>query len=201
MQEIITVMRQLFHELQSGGAYFILLAVALCALYRTNEKRNRGYILYSVLVVVLICMNPFLIWMLSKAFPILGTYRHFSLLLPTLIIVPAALCELLEKVRDMKRNLLLIFLSVLIIGISGTVFGIYSGNVLTRDVLTDEETEVIHVLEEEEPQMVLADEEILPFLRTVGDWDFHLLYGRDLYQANTDYGIMDVYDEEMLSLY
>ena len=56
------------------------------------------------------------------------------------------------------------------------------------------------MVKEMQPTMVLADESVLPFLRTKAS-EVRLLYGRDLYQPGMDLGIVDGYSEELLHLY
>ena len=60
--------------------------------------------------------------------------------------------------------------------------------------------EIIAVVKDKQPPTVLADETVLPFLRTKAP-EVALLYGRDLYQPGMDLGIVDVYSEELLHLY
>lgn len=201
MQGILNEMAQLHFEIRSSGAYFILLLVSLYILFRINKKKNSGYILYTILVIVFVCMNPLLVYVLSRAFPVLASYRIFTLLIPVLLVVPVALTELMEQVRDFKKNVLLLFLTVIIIGLSGTVFGIYKENRTSRQILTVEEQNLIEYVVTLTPELVVADEELIPFFRTYGEQNISLLYGRDLYQPNMDLGIIDVYPEELLGLY
>ena len=201
MQGILSVMQEVFDNTKSCGSYFALLLAAIYILFRLNEKKNFWYTIYTVFVILLVCMNPFLVYGLSKAFPVLANYRVFVLIIPVLLIVPFALTELLDKVHDTAQSRILLVLMVLIIALAGNMFGLYQGNTDTKKVLSGEEKEVIAYLEEAMPELIVADEELLPFLRTYGKEDFQLLYGRDLYQAGADFGIMDGYDEELLYLY
>lgn len=201
MQGIMTVMEEMFRELQSQGAYFILLVVASVLLYRLYEEKNRGYILYTILLMILVCMNPLMVFVLSKAFPVLASYKFFVLLPPVLIMIPAVVTEVLEKLRDFKKSIILLVLTVFLIAVSGSFFGIYRPSLSDKELLSREEKDIISLLEKENPELILADDAILPFLRTASHKNFQLLYGRDLYQANTDFGIIDIYDEDMMSLY
>lgn len=201
MQGIMDVMQQTFLNVKASGSYLALLIVGLYILYRINEKKNIWYILYTVLILVLVCMNPLLIYVLVKAFPVLGSYQIFFSLVPVLLVVPVAVTELKDKIRDSKQVRILLIMIVFIIGLSGSMFGLYAGKQQEDLVLSKEEEQVIAYVEEQNPLLVVADSGILPFLRTHSQSDMQLLYGRDLYQANTDLGIMDVYAEELLSLY
>ena len=55
-------------------------------------------------------------------------------------------------------------------------------------------------LQKEQALLVVADESILPYVRTEAP-GISLLYGRDLYQPGMDLGIVDMYSEELLSFY
>lgn len=201
MQRVIQTMGQLYLEIRTGGAYFILLLAALFVLYRLNKKKSSGYILYTLMIIVLVCMNPLLVYALSRAFPVLASYRFFVLLIPVLLVVPVAATELLDQIREFKRNLLLLLLIFIIIGLSGNAFGIYKGKQSSKEIITAEEQEVINCLEKIQPELIVADEELIPYIRTHSNQNLPLLYGRDLYQPDMDLGIMDGYQEELLSLY
>ena len=198
MQGIIANMMMIFDNIKASGSYVILLAAALYVLYRVNAKKNQWYIYYAVGCLVLVCANPLLVMLLSKAFPVLGDYATFLLFVPVLLYIPFAVAELYEKLRDNKQVYSMLLLVAAVIGISGNLYGLYAK--------TDElcygkaQKEVIEILKEKQPVTVLADEAVLPFLRTNVP-EVSLLYGRDLYQPGMDLGIVDVYSEELLHLY
>lgn len=201
MQGIIDVMQQTFLDVKAGGSYLALLIVGLIILYRLNDKKNVWYILYATCILILVCMNPFLMVVLVKAFPVLGSYRLMLSLVPVLLIVPFAVSEMIDRIRDSKQTKVMLLLVLFVIGLAGNMYGLYQGQTAQADVLSKEEKQVIAYVEEKQPALVVADSAILPFLRTHATSDLQLLYGRDLYQANTDLGIMDVYPEELLGLY
>ena len=202
MQGIISVMIQVCNSIKAEGSYFILMLAALYVLYRINGKKNQWYIYYFLLTQVLVVVNPLVVMILSKAFPVLASYSTFLLLTPALLVVPFAVTELLEKSKDDKQGLVWLLLVVIVIGLSGNLFGLYTSD--ARGVSsTAEQREVIRQLEElqqENPIFAVADESVLPFIRTDAP-EISLLYGRDLYQPGMDLGIVDMYSEELLSLY
>ncbi len=202
MQGIIMVMAQVCSSIKAEGSYFILMLAALYILYRINEKKNQWYIYYILLTQVLVVMNPVVVMILSKAFPVLASYSTFMLLTPVLMVVPFAVAELLEKSKDDKQGLVWLLMVAIVIGLSGNLFGLYTSEArgLTS---TTEQREVIRQLEElqqEQSLFVIADESILPFIRTDAP-SVEMLYGRDLYQPGMDLGIVDMYGEELLGLY
>ena len=202
MQGIITVMAQVCNSIKAEGSYFILMLAALYILYRINEKKNQWYIYYILLTQVLGVMNPVVVMILSKAFPVLASYTTFMLLTPVLMVIPFAVAELLEKSRDDKQGFVWLLVAAIVIGLSGNLFGLYTSD--ARGVSsTAEQREVIRQLEElqqEQPLLVVADESVLPFIRTDAPL-VTVLYGRDLYQPGMDLGIVDMYSEELLGLY
>ena len=198
MQGIITNMMSVYDSIRASGSYLILLIAALYVLYRLNAKKNQWYIYYALGTLVLVCANPVLVMILSKAFPVLGDYKTFILLVPVLLYVPYAVVLLFEKIHDNKQLSKMFLLIVLLIGISGNFYGLHSDTERLR--CGEKQEEVILTVKEKQPAMVLADESVLPFLRIKAP-EVALLYGRDLYQPGMDLGIVDGYSEELLHLY
>lgn len=202
MQGIIEVMTQVFNSIKAEGSYFILGIAALYVLYRVNGKRNQWYIYYILLTLLLVVANPFTVFVLSKAFPVLGSYTIFMLLVPVLMVIPFAAAELMDKAKDEKQAMVWLLLIAVVIGLSGNLFGLYSNEAIS-DKCTMEQKSVlrsVEELQEEQPVLVVADESILPYVRTEIP-AVQLLYGRDLYQPGMDLGIVDGYSEELLSFY
>ena len=202
MQGIITVMAQVCNGIKAEGSYFILMLAALYILYRVNQKKNQWYIYYILLTQVLVVMNPVVVLILSKAFPVLASYTTFMLLTPVLMVIPFAVAEVVEKSKDDKQGIVWILVAAIVIGLSGNLFGLYTSDARGLSS-TQEQREVIRQLEElnqEQPLLVVADESVLPFIRTDAPM-VNVLYGRDLYQPGMDLGIVDIYSEELLGLY
>ena len=202
MQGIITVMMQACDSMKAEGSYLLLMLAALYVLYRINGKKNQWYIYFILLIQVLVVANPLVVMILSKAFPVLSSYSIFLLFTPVLLVVPFAATEILGKSKDDKQGLVWLLMIVIVIGLSGNLFGLYTSD--ARGVSsTAEQREVIRQLEElqkEQQLLVVADESVLPFIRTDAS-EISLLYGRDLYQPGMDLGIVDMYSEELLGLY
>lgn len=202
MRGIMDVMAQVCAGIKAEGSYFILMLAALYILYRINGKKNQWYIYYILLTQVLVVLNPVVVLILSKAFPVLASYSTFMLLTPVLMVIPFAVTELLEKARDDKQCLVWLLMVVIVIGLSGNLYGLYTSDARGTSS-TAEQREVIGRLEELQQDtalFVVADESILPFIRTDAP-EITLLYARDLYQPGMDLGIVDMYGEELLGLY
>ena len=145
MQGIITVMAQVCNGIKAEGSYFILMLAALYILYRVNEKKNQWYIYYILLTQILVVMNPVVVMILSKAFPVLASYTTFMLLTPVLMVIPFAVAELLEKSKDDKQGFVWLLVAAIVIGLSGNLFGLYTSD--ARGVSsTPEQREVIRQL-------------------------------------------------------
>lgn len=200
MQGIIDVMMTVYDDVRSGGSYLILMIAALYVLYRVNTKKNQWFIYYALFSLILVCANPVLVLILSKAFPVLGAYTQFLLFVPVLFYIPLAVVEIHEKIHDNKQAAMLLIVLVLVIGISGNLFGLYQDDTMAVERYGKAQKEAIEQIREEEPMLVAADESLLPFLRTKAP-EIQLLYGRDLYQPGMDLGIIDVYGEELLHFY
>lgn len=202
MQGIMEIMTQIFNEVKAEGSYFILLLASLYVLYRVNSKKNQWYIYYVLLTQILVVVNPVTVMVLSKAFPVLQTYSVFMLLTPILLIVPFAAAELLEKAKDEKQGKIWLLLIIIVIGLSGNLYGLYTNESAVTRCSVEQKTVLRNVesLQKDRTLLVVADESILPFFRTEAP-SVQLLYGRDLYQPGMDLGIVDGYSEELLSFY
>ena len=201
MQGIIDVMLQAFNSIKAEGSYFILMFAALYVLYRINGKRNQWYIYYILLTLLLVVANPLTVLILSKAFPVLGSYNVFMLMIPALMVIPFAAAELLDKAKDEKQTLVWLLLIAVVIGLSGNLFGLYSNTNINKCTMEQKAILAnVEELQEQQSVLVVADESILPFVSTEIP-EVQLLYGRDLYQPGMDLGIVDGYSEELLSFY
>lgn len=200
MQGIIDIMMTVYDEVRSGGSYLILMIAALYVLYRVNVKKNQWFIYYALFSLILVCANPVLVWVLSKAFPVLGAYTQFLLFVPVLFYIPFAVAEVYEKIHDNRQAAQFMVVLVLVIGISGNLYGLYQNDTQAGERYGTAQKEAIEQIREKEPMLVAADESLLPFLRTKAP-EIQLLYGRDLYQPGMDLGIVDVYGEELLHFY
>lgn len=202
MQGIMDVMAQVFNSIKAEGSYFILMLAALYVLYRVNAKKNQWYIYYILLTQIVVVANPVTVFILSKAFPVLGSYSTFMLLTPVLMVIPFAVAELLDKAKDEKQGKIILILTILVIGLAGNLYGLYTSESTVTGCTREQKAVLRSVedLQEKQPQLVVADESILPYVRTQAP-SIQLLYGRDLYQPGMDLGIVDGYSEELLSFY
>lgn len=200
MQGILDIMLSVYDNVRTGGSYLILMLASLYVLYRVNAKKNQWFIYYALFCLVLVCANPVLVFILSKAFPVLGWYTQFLLFVPVLFYIPFAAAETFEKVYHNKQAAMLLAVFVLVIGISGNLYGLYQDDKVPMERYGSAQKKVVECIREEQPSLVVADDSLLPFLRRKAP-EISLLYGRDLYQLGLDLGIIDVYSEELQHLH
>ena len=193
-------MMSVYDSVRANGSYLILVIAALYVLYRVNAKKNQWFIYYALFSLILVCANPILVLILSKAFPVLGSYTQFLLFVPVLFYIPFAVAEIQEKIYEKKQAVMLLVVLVLVIGISGNLYGLYQSDAVSMDQYGKAQKEAVERIRKEQPMLVAADETLLPFLRIKAP-EIQLLYGRDLYQPGMDLGIIDVYGEELLHFY
>lgn len=200
MQGIIELMMTTYNDVRMEGSYLILLLASLYVLYRLNAKKHQWSIYYALMGLVLVCADPLLVRILSQAFPVLGSFQLFLLFVPLLFYIPFAAAELYERRYDNKHAAAFLIVLILLIGISGNLYGMYQDENVQTHRYTKSQQEMIEWIQKEQPVLVAADESLLPFLRTKAP-EIELLYGRDLYQSGMDLGIIDVYGEELLHFY
>lgn len=213
-----------FSQVKESGSYFLfyLLALGLGLIvawdrygkaksgdnWMVEEAKKKIQLwpfLFGLLSLLLIAANPLSVWVLNKVFPVQGNYdRLWFLLLVFFLIAYAVVCfaSLLGEAR--QRNVVVVSFALLI-GLAGSCYGLLSQR-QSEEVYSQEE-EVISVFrqltegEKEEQEIVLlAPERVLEYVGMY-EPDIRLLYGKDLYMANLDMGILDTYPPEFLGIY
>lgn len=199
MQSVIQIMLHVWNEVRQEGSYFILALIAVIFLLHKHKDKYKWIVIYAAALFFLVIMNPVMVMVAGKMFPALQLYTPFLLLVPILFYVPLAGVELVNSMWEEKKRYLVVFLLILLISISGSFFGTTSPLFKTKQV-TEEQKEVIALLEKEQAANVLAEDEILTFIPTESQ-NVKCLYGRDLWTPNMDLGIMDEYGYELMGLY
>ena len=95
--------------------------------------------------------------------------------------------------------MILIGAFLVIIGLAGSGYGILADRANKSDY-TEEEMVVQWIIEADQEALVLATDKILEYVG-VYEPQISVLYGKDIYTANMDLGIMDSYPEELMQLY
>ena len=201
MRETIDIMLGYFSDTKLAGSYFLLFLVSIVLLYYMNRQKNRWFVLYGISLLVVVVMNPVIIWILMTVFPSLSSYGPITLLVPVIFYVPFAAAELNDSIRDIRTRRIVTAILVFLVFICGNMCGIVRDYSMDdNNITTREELDIVEYLNEAKPGMVLADESVIPAISSRGD-GIPLFYGRDLWTANMDTGIMDGYNEEAYTLF
>lgn len=218
MREVLDVMISAFQEYKEAGSYFLFFMLSLGLglsvawdrygkaemkdNWMVEEAKNKIQLwpfLYAILALVLVVLNPIMVFIYHKITLITGQYyKMWSLLLLLFICAYGFVC-FLSILREEKQKLLLVGGFVVLIGLAGSSYG------LTADrhgkAEWEEEAKVLELVKKEGEEVVLlATDSILEYAG-VYEPEVRVLYGKDLYTPNLDLGIMDMYAPELLSLY
>lgn len=201
MTDTLNIMLQYFSDSKLAGSYFLLFLVSILMLYYINKEKNIWFVLYGIVLLVIVVMNPIVVFVLSQIFPVLSTYGPITWLIPILFYIPFAAMELSESIKKRKLRHLIVMILVFLIFISGNMCGLVKDySVAENNATTREEIEIVDYLNSKSPTMVLADESLIPVISARGN-AIPLFYGRDLWMPNLDTGIMDGYNEEAYTLF
>ena len=201
MTEMLDVMLKYFADSKLAGSYFLLFLVSMVLLYYINKEKNIWFILYGIVLLVVVVMNPIVVWVLSLMFPVLASYGPVTLLIPVLMYIPLAATQLSELLKIRRVRHLVVLILVFLIFVCGNMCGLVKDySVGANNATTKEEIEIVKYLDTKEPSMVLASDKMIPVISARGN-AIPLFYGRDLWMANLDTGIMDGYNEEAYTLF
>lgn len=201
MSKAVNIMLVYFSQTKLAGSYFLLFLVSIVLLYFLHKERNVWLILYGIAILVIFVMNPFVVWALMLVFPALEAYEPITLLIPVLLYVPFAATELIDTIKEKRVRHILVVILLLLISICGNLCGFFKDYSVTDDNrMTEEEKEIAKYLDEIGPELVLADQDVIPAINEYGHM-IPLFYGRDLWTPNMDTGIMDGYNEEAYTFF
>lgn len=201
MTAMIDVMLKYFSDSKLAGSYFLLFLVSMVLLYYINKEKNIWFILYGIVLLVVVVMNPVVVWVLSQMFPVLSTYGPVTLLIPVLMYIPLAATALSDSLKVRRVRHLVVVIFVFLIFVCGNMCGLVKDySVAENNVTTIDDVAVVEYINSKNPTMVLASERIIPAISARGDM-IPLFYGRDLWMPNLDTGIMDGYNEEAYTLF
>lgn len=196
MSNAFDIMITYFSQSKLAGSYFLLFLVSIVLLYYIRKDKNVWFIMYGIVLLLLVVMNPVIVWVLMQVFPALETYETIALLIPMELYIPFAATELADAMKERRIKHTIVFITVLLICICGNMFGFFKDySIDESNIYSREERGIVEFLESQNPGIVLADESLIPAITEFGDM-IPLLYGLDLWTQNMDTGIMDGYNEE-----
>ena len=217
MREILKVMISTFQETKANGSYalfyFLALGLGLAVawdrysktkmednwmLEEAKKKIQLWPFLYGLCAMLLVAANPITIFVFNRLTPIAGQYYKVWSILMFLFLCAYGIVCFLVLLRDRTQQMILIGAFAVIIGLAGSGYGILADRTGKSDYI--EEAKVAQWILEQEDSLVLATDEILEYVG-VYEPQISVLYGKDIYTANMDLGIMDSYPPELMQLY
>lgn len=219
MMEMMNIILSAFQESKENGSYILFYVLALGLgfavawdRYGTTELEDNWMVeeakkqiqlwpfLYGLLALVLVVMNPIAIWIFHKVTPIGGQYYKILGVLLFLFICAYGMVCFLSILREKKQRSFLAIGFVILIGLAGSSYGFMADDSQKTDY-TQEEAVVEYIMKEAgEDAYVLAADSLVEYIGVYKP-PISILYGKDLYTANLDLGIMDCYSPELLQLY
>ena len=218
MMDIIEIIFSTFQASKESGSYilFYLLALGLGLAvawdrYGKTEMEDNWMVeeakkkiqlwpfLYGLLALLLVVMNPLAAWILNKVTPVAGQYyKTWGLLLFLFLCAYGMVC-FLSLLREEKERAFVTIGFVILIGLAGSGYGLLAQRPTKQDF--SEEAKVVQWIEEaKEDALILAVDPVLEYIG-VYEPQMQVLYGKDIYTANMDLGIMDAYPAELFHLY
>lgn len=201
MIAVLHSMYSFFQTSKLEGSYFLLFSLSAFILYTINKQKNKWFMIYAIALIVLFVGNPISVWLLSLIFPVMSSYEPITVILPILVFIAFACAELVSDTKGVRQRHLVALALVLVISVCGNMAGFFQGNTMTEYYrYNDEKKEINTFIDNCNPSLVLADDDMLPFITSYLD-RVPVLYGMDLWVANMDTGIMNEYDDEMYALH
>ena len=218
MIEVIESMVSTFRENKAAGSYmlFYLLALGLGLAiawdrYGKTELEDNWMVeeakkqiqlwpfLYGIAAAVLVAVNPLAIWGINKLTPIAGQYYKVWGLLLFLFLCAYGMVCFLSLLREKNQRAFVAIGFVVLIGLAGSSYGAMSLRTEKEENL--EEAQVVQWIKESKGDaLVLAVDPVLEYMG-IYEPGMRVLYGKDIYTANMDLGILDSYPLELMHLY
>lgn len=218
MIEMMEIIFSTFRESKEAGSYvlFYLLALGLGLAvawdrygkaeiednWMVEEAKKQIQLwpfLYGLLALVLVVMNPLAVWVINKVTPVAGQfYKVWSLLLFLFLCAYGIVC-FLSILKEKKQRILVAIGFVILIGLAGSSYGLMAERFGRWDYA--EEAKVVENIKAGNKEVLILATD--PILEYVGVYEpkVNVLYGKDIYTANMDLGIMDAYSPELMHLY
>ena len=218
MMEIIEIIISSFQASKESGSYilFYLLALGLGLAvawdrYGKTEMEDNWMVeeakkqiqlwpfLYGLLALLLVVMNPLAIWVFHKITPIAGQYYKVWGILLFLFLCAYGMVCFLSLLREKNQRSFVTIGFVILIGLSGSSYGVLAERPEKRD-FAEEAQMVQWIAEAKEDALILAADPVLEYIG-IYEPKMRVLYGKDIYTANMDLGIMDAYPMDLVHLY
>lgn len=218
MREILEIMISTFQETKESGSYvlfyFLALGLGLAVawdrysktkmednwmLEEAKKKIQLWPFLYGLCAMLLVVANPIAILIFHKLTPVAGQYyKVWGILLFFFLCAYGMVC-FLGLLRERNQKIIMVGAFIIIIGLAGSGYGLLADRSSKSDYV-EEETVAQWIIEADEDALVLATDKIIEYVGVYKP-QISVLYGKDIYTANMDLGIMDSYEPELMQLY
>lgn len=218
MGEMIQIMLSTFGESKEKGSYilFYLLALGLGLAvawdrygkshaednWMVEEAKKQIQLwpfLYGLLALLLVVMNPLVIWLFHNKTPMAGQYyKTWGLLLFLFLCAYGIVC-FHSILREPKQKLIVVLGFVLLIGLAGSSYGWMAERPGKGDYR--EEEKVVQLIRESKSEPLIAATG--SFLEYAGVFapQIKVMYGKDMYTGSLDLGLMEIYSLQAQRLY
>ena len=164
-----------------------------------NKKKIQLWpFLYGILAGILVVANPISIYLLDKLIPISNQYFKIWPLFLMLFLIAYGITRFVSILREERQKIMFIIGCSVLIGLSGSNYGITAERQEKSDI--QEELEILEIIEEKGEGITLLATDSITEYAGIYYPTIPLLYGKDLYTP-MDLGIIDTYPAEWISLY
>ena len=218
MGDMVKIMLAAFGEAKEKGSYvlFYLLALGLGLAvawdrYGKSKAEDNWMVeeakkqiqlwpfLYGLLALLLVVMNPLAIWLFNKKTAMEGQYNKVWGILLFLFVCAYGMVCFLSILREQKQKLVVVFGFVMLIGISGSSYGLMAERPGRENY--GEEKKVVEFLQQNQPEgLIVATGSFLEYV-CVHEPQMKVLYGKDMYTRPLDMGIKEAYPTQVNYLY
>lgn len=216
--DMVRIMLSAFGQTKEQGSYilFYLLALGLGLAvawdrygktkmvdnWMVEEAKKQIQLwpfLYGLLSLLLVVMNPLIIWLFNKKTPMAGQYHKIWGLLLFLFLCAYGIVCFFSILRERKQRLLVILGFVMLIGLAGSSYGLTADRP-GREDYAEEESVAEQIKEYDEGYLIVGAESFLEYIG-VYEPQMKVLYGKDMYIKTMDLGMLDVYSDDIIRLY
>lgn len=218
MSDMVRVMLSAFQQTKEQGSYilFYMLALGLGLAvawdrygntkmednWMVEESKKQIQLwpfLYGLLALILVVMNPLIIWFFNKKTPMAGQYHKIWGLLLFLFLCAYGIVCFLSILREQKQRLLVIWGFVMLIGLAGSSYGLTADRP-GREDYAEEESVAEQIKKYDDEYLIVGAQSFLEYIG-VHEPQMKVLYGKDMYIKTMDIGMLDVYSDDIIRLY
>lgn len=167
MQQILTTIKDAYNAYSSFGINLTLLWIAIIYLYIQEESRQKRNLMYAVLVMMFLLLNPFTANNIVTFYMENESYHRIFAIIPSGVIIAYGMAKAVseEKKKMIGRGLLCCFVVVLLVSVNLTFTTENIGLTGNKYKVSDEVRELQQIVSELGNVYVIAPREIGEQLR------------------------------------